>query len=211
MYAVVKSVATIFSLLFFVDRVGRRKLLITSSIGASLALWYIGGFITAAHVDLTQPQAKTVAGWIAIVCVYVYAAFFSFAWNGVVWVYCAEIFPARIKELAACLTVSTQWVSQFAIARASPVMLSRWKGGFFFFFAAWIAIMGTAIWWFVPETKGRSLERMDEVFGTAYGGVVERELRDFRQERGAGVTMGEEKKEESNVDGISKVVREVDV
>ena len=73
MYAVVKTIATILSLLFFIDRAGRRKLLITSSIGTSLALWYIGGFVTAKHVDLMRPQAKSVAGWIAIVCVYVYA------------------------------------------------------------------------------------------------------------------------------------------
>lgn len=73
MYAVVKSVATLFSLIFFIDRAGRRKLLIVSSIGTSLALWYIGGFVTAAHVDTTKPQGKTVAGWIAIVCIYLYA------------------------------------------------------------------------------------------------------------------------------------------
>lgn len=73
MYAVVKTIATILSLVFFIDRTGRRKLLLTSSVGTSLALWYIGGFVTAAHVDLTKPQAKTVAGWVAIVCVYIYA------------------------------------------------------------------------------------------------------------------------------------------
>jgi hypothetical protein len=73
MYAVVKTIATILSLLFFIDRAGRRKLLITSSVGTSLALWYIGGFVTAKHVDLMRPQAKSVAGWIAIVCVYIYA------------------------------------------------------------------------------------------------------------------------------------------
>jgi hypothetical protein len=76
MYALVKTVATILSLVFFIDRAGRRKLLLTSSIGASLALWYIGGFVTASRVDLTKPQAKTVAGWVAIVCVYVYAVGF---------------------------------------------------------------------------------------------------------------------------------------
>jgi len=73
MYAVVKTIATILSLSFFIDRAGRRKLLITSSIGTSLALWYIGAFVTAAHVDLMKPQSKSVAGWIAIVCVYIYA------------------------------------------------------------------------------------------------------------------------------------------
>lgn len=77
MYAVVKTIATILSLLFFIDRAGRRKLLITSSIGTSLALWYIGGFVTAKHIDLMRPQAKSVAGWVAIVCVYVYAVCIS--------------------------------------------------------------------------------------------------------------------------------------
>lgn len=81
MFAVVKTVATILSLVFFIDRAGRRKLLLTSSIGASLALWYIGGFVTAAHIDLTRPQPKTVAGWIAIVCVYIYAVSLKFPLN----------------------------------------------------------------------------------------------------------------------------------
>jgi hypothetical protein len=205
MYAVVKSVATILSLVFFIDRAGRRKLLLTSSVGTSLALWYIGAFVTARHVDLTRPQEKSVAGWVAIVCVYIFAvrpfpypfpshfpstnktkAFFSFAWNGVVWVYCAEIFPTRIKELAVCLVTAAQWLFQFAVARATPSMLSSLKGGFFFFFAACIVVMGVLVWWLVPETKGRSLEGMDEVFGSPYG-VVDRvglELRSFRRERG---------------------------
>ena len=81
MYAVVKAVATILSLVFFIDRLGRRKLLLTSSVGTSLALWYIGAFVTVKHIDLSKPQEKTVAGWVAIVCVYVYGvsltSFFS--------------------------------------------------------------------------------------------------------------------------------------
>jgi hypothetical protein len=48
-------------------------------------------------------------------------------------------------------------------------MLSNMKGGFFFFFAACIVFMGAFVFFLVPETKGKSLEAMDEVFGTAYG------------------------------------------
>jgi MFS family permease len=113
MYAAVKFIATILSLLFFIDRLGRRKLLLISSIGTSLSLWYIGAFITASHVNFqAEGTQKTAAGWVAIVCVYVYGASFSFAWNGVVWVYCAEIFPTRIKDLAVCLCTAAQWLSQ---------------------------------------------------------------------------------------------------
>jgi MFS family permease len=136
MYAVVKTIATMISLILLIDRTGRRKLLMISAFGASAALWYIGGFVTATHIDLNQVQSRSNAGWVAIVCIYIYAvcdknnglhnrtdencdkvlsilqAFFSLAWNGVAWVYCAEIFPARIKELAVSLTTATQWISQ---------------------------------------------------------------------------------------------------
>lgn len=65
-------------------------------------------------------------------------------------------------------------------------MLSSLKGGFFFFFASCMVVMGLLVLWLVPETKGRSLEGMDEVFGSAYGVVdaVGLELRSFRRERG---------------------------
>ncbi|KAH7346806.1 general substrate transporter [Rhexocercosporidium sp. MPI-PUGE-AT-0058] len=203
MYAAVKTIATIISLVFFIDRLGRRKLLITSSIGTCLSLWYIGAFVTAKHIDLKVEQEKSVAGWVAIVCVYIYAASFSVAWNGVVWVYCAEIFPTRIKELAVCLTTAIQWICQFIVARTSPTMLTNLHGGFFFFFAACITLMGLFVFFFVPETKGRTLEGMDEVFGSAYGelvgGVVE--FRDFQRERG--VRLGRVKGGVVDVEGFA--------
>jgi hypothetical protein len=61
-------------------------------------------------------------------------------------------------------------------------MLSTLHGGFFFFFAACITIMGTIVYFLVPETKGRSLESMDEIFGSAYVDLVEVELRDYRRD-----------------------------
>ena len=117
-----------------------------------------------------------------IVLLIIKQAFFSFAWNGVVWVYVAEIFPIRIKELAACICTATLWLTQFAIARASPNMLAEWKGGFFFLFAGCLTVMGTGVWFLLPETKGKTLERMDDVFGSAYGDVVEVELGNYRRE-----------------------------
>jgi hypothetical protein len=99
-----------------------------------------------------------------------------------VWVYCAEIFPTRIKELAVCLCTAIQWLSQFAVARASPSMISNLKGGFFFFFAACLVVMGLLVYFLVPETKGRTLERMDEIFGTAYGDLHELELSAHRRD-----------------------------
>ncbi len=77
----VKTIATIIALVFFIDRLGRRKLLMISSIGTSLSLWYIGAFVTAKHVNLKVEQEKSAAGWVAIVCVYIYAV--SSLWHPV--------------------------------------------------------------------------------------------------------------------------------
>lgn len=43
--------------------------------------------------------------------------------------------------------------------------------------------MGTLVFFLVPETKGKTLERMDDVFGSAYGDVVEVELGHYRRDR----------------------------
>jgi hypothetical protein len=72
-YAIVKSIATLLSLMFFIDRTGRRKLLFIGAGGASLSMWYIGAYIIAAKVDPDHPQNRNAAAWIGIVMVYIYA------------------------------------------------------------------------------------------------------------------------------------------
>lgn len=72
-YAIVKTVVTLTALAFFIDRTGRRKLLMIGAFGGSMAMWYLGGYITAVKLDPAQPGSKSAAGWVAIVCVYLYA------------------------------------------------------------------------------------------------------------------------------------------
>ena len=49
-----------------------------------------------------------------------------------------------------------------------------------------LKIVGVLVFFLVPETKGRTLERMDEIFGTAYGDLVELELSAYRRDLEAG-------------------------
>lgn len=72
-YAIVKAIATVLSLVFFVDRTGRRNLLMIGAAGGSIAMWYIGGYIIAAKTDPDHPQARSAAAWVAIVMVYIYS------------------------------------------------------------------------------------------------------------------------------------------
>ncbi|KAL7270441.1 hypothetical protein RUND412_006855 [Rhizina undulata] len=195
-FAVVKSVAAVMSMIFLVDKLGRRKLLLIGALGASCAMWYIGGFITATKLDPAHPQGKTAAGYVAITFVYVFAAFISISWNPVAWIYCSEIFPNRLRTLCVSLSTATQWLGQFIIARATPYMLSDIRGGTYFFYGACLIAMATWVFFFVPETKGVSLEDMDRIFGSpSMLGP-----RDCGGERGVGAKEGAEVGEKGDVD-----------
>jgi len=165
-FALAKTLATFVSLFFFVDKAGRKNLLLISSLGVALSLWYIGAYITATDGG---DGRRSAAGYVALTCIYIYAISFSTAWNGIPWVYCAEIFPSKLKEMCLSLTTANQWLAQFVVARISPYMLNAGHGSpFFFVFAAGTMISALLVYFFLPETKGRTLEAMDEIFGTPY-------------------------------------------
>jgi hypothetical protein len=84
----------------------------------------------------------------------------------------AAIPNARIKYIT----------KQFAVARGAPFMLESMHGGFFFFFAGGMVVMGIMVFFFVPETKGQTLEKMDEIFGTPYNGSPTLIVENFKQD-----------------------------
>lgn len=88
-YGIVKMCTTIIALVWFLDRFGRRKLLVIGGIGASLAMFYIGGYVAVAHPS--GDAEPTTGGYVAIVMIYVFVVFYCASWNGVVWIYCSEV------------------------------------------------------------------------------------------------------------------------
>ncbi|KAI7555106.1 hypothetical protein KC331_g58 [Hortaea werneckii] len=116
------------------------------------------------------------AGYVALVAVYLFAAAFQFGWGPVCWIYVSEIPTSRLRGLNVSLAAATQWLFNFVVARAVPVMLKTVGShgyGTYFIFGCFCACMVVIAWFFVPETKGVSLERMDELFGVASFGDIE--------------------------------------
>jgi MFS family permease len=163
-YGIVKMCTTIIALVWILDRFGRRKLLIIGGTGAALAMFYIGGYIAVA-----KPTADNVnlsaGGYVAIVMIYIFVVFYCASWNGIVWIYCSEIFPLRIRTLCCAFTSAIQWLFQFVIARSTPYMVSNIGYGTYLFFGSCTILMTIWAYFFVPETKGRTLESMDQLFG----------------------------------------------
>lgn len=129
-------------------------------------MYYIGIYVRV------EPPQKGVpvppAGYVAIVAIYLFAVFFQFGWGPVCWIYVSEIPTARLRALNVSIAAATQWLFNFVVARATPNMIATvGKGGYgaYFIYGSFCFAMFVFTWFFIPETKGISLEKMDDLFG----------------------------------------------
>ncbi|KAH8896279.1 sugar transporter [Thozetella sp. PMI_491] len=80
------------------------------------------------------------------------------------WIYPAEIFPTEIRALGASLSALANWCLNLLFAQCSPIALAQIGFNYFYFFAATNLLSVVCYIMFYPETKGRTLEQMDELF-----------------------------------------------
>lgn len=165
-YGLVKLVAVVVFLIFVADSLGRRRSLIWTGIGQGLTMLYIGIFIRVAQP--TQGSEVSAAGYVALICVFLFACMFQFGWGPVCWIYVSEIATARLRATNVSFAAATQWLFNFVVSRAVPPMLEELGvGGFgtYIFFSCFCFTMAIFVWFLIPETKGLSLESMNELFG----------------------------------------------
>ncbi|GAA5903721.1 hypothetical protein JCM5296_002129 [Sporobolomyces johnsonii] len=169
-YGVLKAAASIVFFIFLVDTVGRRVPLIWGAISSGLCLLYVAIYLKIGNpAGQLDPSASTIAGGKgAIAFLFLFAIFYCMGWNGLAWVICAEIYPTRIRGFCAAWTSAWQWVFQFIIARETPAMaadMGTAGWGMFLMFCLFNLASAVFTYFFIPETKGRSLEEMDYLFG----------------------------------------------
>ncbi|POO02565.1 Sugar/inositol transporter [Trema orientale] len=147
---------------FLLDRVGRRRLLLTSTGGMVVALSGLGFCLTM--VEHSKETLLWALG-LSIVSVYVFVAFFSIGLGPITWVYSSEIFPLRLRAQGMSLGVA---VNRVMNATISMTFISIYEaitiGGAFFMFSGIAVLAWLFFYFFLPETKGRSLEEMEMVF-----------------------------------------------
>ncbi|BEI91380.1 uncharacterized protein CcaverHIS019_0402000 [Cutaneotrichosporon cavernicola] len=156
---------TLFTLpaVFFLDRVGRRKLLMVGAAGCFVSLVMVGSLVAAFGHDWPK---YAVQGRVAIAFVYIYDVFFSFSWAPIGWVLPSEIFNLATRSTAVSITTSTTWMSNFIIGVVSPLMLEKIPhGGTYFFFAGFAVLGFISTYFFLPETRRVALEDMDAIWG----------------------------------------------
>jgi hypothetical protein len=138
-----------------IDHVGRKKLLLVGSIGTALCLAGVAAvFISGAHENLLV--------WLLIG----FIAFFAFSQGAVIWVYISEVFPTRVRAKGQSLGSFTHWIMNAAISGVFPVIAAYSKSLPFVFFAAMMAVQFFVVLFVFPETKGVTLEKMQERLAT---------------------------------------------
>jgi SP family xylose:H+ symportor-like MFS transporter len=155
-----------------VDKLGRKPLLIAGAVIMAAAMVVLGCLFNWHLVSATGGTAGATAGgssYVAIAAVVVYIIGFSFSWGPVTWVMLSEIFPNSIKGKAMSIAVAAQWITNFAVSQTFPMMdgSSALNRAFNHGFAYWLYGVGAllAAWFvlkYVPETKGRSLEAIEQ-------------------------------------------------
>jgi hypothetical protein len=166
-YGVVKLVATAIFVFFFVESLGRKRSLQISAAGMG-TLFFIVGAILKTHPppkslpDGASPPPPSQA---AAAMIYIYVCFYSMGWGPLPWVYVSDIFPTRTRHYGLATASASQWLFNFVVSKVTPTLETKLGYKLFFLFAS-INIGGMFVFaCLIPETKGRSLEDMDVLFG----------------------------------------------
>jgi len=119
--------------------------------------------------------------------IYIYVCFYSMGWGPLPWVYVSDIFPTRTRHYGLAVASSSQWLWNFVVSRVTPTIHTRLGYKMFLMFATLnVGAMAPFIL-LIPETKGRSLEEMDIIFGTV--NTDDRAANIARQEQGISNTV----------------------
>ncbi|KAJ6303053.1 hypothetical protein OIU77_017016 [Salix suchowensis] len=145
---------------FLVDIIGRKVLLIEACL-QMLVAQSIMGRILAVHLKSTNIMPGGSAKLVVIlICVFVSG--FAWSWGPLGWLIPSEIFPLETRSAGFFFAVSMNMFCTFLVAQAFLTMLCHMRSGIFFFFAAWIVVMGIFAIFFLPETKGIPIDEMNE-------------------------------------------------
>lgn len=146
----------------FIDKFGRKPLLLVGSIGMTVTLGTLTLIFGNAALDASgNPTLIGSSGIIALLAANLYVFCFGFSWGPVVWVLLGEMFNNKIRTSALSIAAAVQWIANFVVSTTFPPLLQYFGLGAaysLYTIAAAISIFFVAF--FIKETKGMELEQM---------------------------------------------------
>ncbi len=160
------NVLATFIAVAYVDRFGRRPLLFAGLIGMGVSLTTVGFAFLVFDEDATSNgTTPSTVGIITLISLVVFIASFAFSLGPVVWTIIAEIYPNRSRGRCVAIATAMNWGAAFLVSLTFLSLLDAiGASATFWLFAFFCAVAYVWIRRYVPETKGRSLEEIQEIW-----------------------------------------------
>lgn len=147
--------------ILLMEVVGRRNMLMAGAAGMSVSQLIVAIVGVAAGSGKSSQNVL-----VAFSCIFI--AFFAATWGPCAWVVVGELFPLRTRAKSVALCAASNWLWNWAIAYATPYMVDSDKGNLgsnvFFIWGGFNFACFFFAWYFIYETKGLSLEQVDELY-----------------------------------------------
>jgi sugar porter (SP) family MFS transporter len=152
--------------LVIIDKVGRRPLAIVGGFGTAGCYVIIA---VLAGLYSKDWESNPSAGWACVAMAFLFILIFGASYSPLGWALPPEVFSTSSRAKGVALATCVNWLSNFTVGVATPPMLEAIGFGAYVFFAVFCGLAGVWAWLLVPETMGKTLEQMDEIFGDTSG------------------------------------------
>jgi MFS family permease len=160
--------------ILYLDKFGRRPALLVGSFLMATFLFTTGALqasygipnpdTTDKDISWVVPKEHSAVSKGIVACSYLFVASFATTWGPTSWTYPSEIFPAKVRAKAVSLATASNWTWNCILAFAVPPLLWSINWKMYMIFGTFNALAFIHMFLTAPETKGKSLEEMDEVF-----------------------------------------------
>jgi MFS family permease len=141
---------------FTIDRLARRPLMLWSAAGMAVSMAILAG--------TTSVPSNTGAVIVAVIFLFVFEFIFTVGYSGLTFLYATEVAPLQLRAAISAISTGAVWIFNFLLAEVTPIGFDSIQWRYYIIFAVINAAIIPIVYFLFPETNGRSLEEIDEIF-----------------------------------------------